>query len=129
MDVIAQSAAGLQAAHSTRLIHRDIKPANILFAPGGMVKITDFGVAHAIGAAPVTATGMVMGTPGYIAPERVSGGQARPPSDLYALGIVAYESLTAAQPFTGSPLEVALAHRDRPLPPLPAGCRPRRSNW
>jgi eukaryotic-like serine/threonine-protein kinase len=120
MDVIAQSAAGLQAAHSTRLIHRDIKPANILFAPGGMVKITDFGVAHAIGAAPVTATGMVMGTPGYIAPERVSGGQAQPPSDLYALGIVAYECLTAAQPFTGSPLEVALAHRDRPLPPLPA---------
>ena len=51
MDVIAQSAAGLQAAHSTRLIHRDIKPANILFAPGGMVKITDFGLAHAIGAA------------------------------------------------------------------------------
>ena len=120
MDVIAQSAAGLQAAHSTRLIHRDIKPANILFAPGGMVKITDFGVAHAIGAAPVTATGMVMGTPGYIAPERVSGGQAQPPSDLYALGIVAYECLTAAQPFSGSPLEVALAHRDRPLPPLPA---------
>ena len=120
MDVIAQSATGLQAAHSAGLIHRDIKPANILFAPGGMVKITDFGVAHAVGAAPVTATGMVMGTPGYIAPERVSGAQAQPPSDLYALGIVAYECLTGAQPFTGSPLEVALAHRDRPLPPLPA---------
>ncbi len=120
MDVIAQSAAGLQAAHSAGLIHRDIKPANILFAPGGMVKITDFGVAHAVGAAPVTATGMVMGTPGYIAPERVSGAQAQPPSDLYALGIVAYECLTGAQPFTGSPLEVALAHRDRPFPPLPA---------
>ena len=85
-----------------------------------MVKITDFGVAHAVGAAPVTATGMVMGTPGYIAPERVSGAQAQPPSDLSALGIVAYECLTGAQPFTGSPLEVALAHRDRPLPPLPA---------
>jgi serine/threonine-protein kinase len=61
-----------------------------------------------------------MGTPGYIAPERVSGAQAQPPSDLYALGIVAYECLTGAQPFTGSALEVALAHRDRPLPPLPA---------
>ncbi len=120
MDVIAQSAVGLQAAHSAGLIHRDIKPANILFAPDGIVKITDFGIAHAVGAAPVTTTGMVMGTPGYIAPERVSGAQAQPPSDLYALGIVAYECLTGAQPFTGSALEVALAHRDRPLPPLPA---------
>jgi serine/threonine-protein kinase len=120
MDAIAQSAAGLQAAHSAGLIHRDIKPANILFAPDGMVKITDFGIAHAVGAAPVTTTGMVMGTPGYIAPERVSGAQAQPPSDLYALGIVAYECLAGAQPFTGSALEVALAHRDRPLPPLPA---------
>jgi eukaryotic-like serine/threonine-protein kinase len=120
MDAIAQSAVGLQAAHSAGLIHRDIKPANILFAPDGMVKITDFGIAHAVGAAPVTTTGMVMGTPGYIAPERVSGAQAQPPSDLYALGIVAYECLTGAQPFTGSALEVALAHRDHPLPPLPA---------
>jgi serine/threonine protein kinase len=120
MDAIAQSAVGLQAAHSAGLIHRDIKPANILFAPDGMVKITDFGIAHAVGAAPVTTTGMVMGTPGYIAPERVSGAQAQPSSDLYALGIVAYECLTGAQPFTGSALEVALAHRDRPLPPLPA---------
>jgi eukaryotic-like serine/threonine-protein kinase len=120
MDAIAQSAVGLQAAHSAGLIHRDVKPANILFAPDGMVKITDFGIAHAVGAAPLTSTGMVMGTPGYIAPERVSGAQAQPPSDLYALGIVAYECLTGAQPFTGSALEVALAHRDRPLPPLPA---------
>jgi len=120
MDVIAQSAAGLQAAHSAGLIHRDIKPANILFAPGGLVKITDSGVAHAVGAAPVTATDMVMGTPGYIAPERVNGSQAQPPSDVYALGIVAYECLTGAQPFTGTALEVALAHRERALPPLPA---------
>ena len=119
MDVVAQAAAGLQAAHASGLVHRDIKPGNILFAPGGMVRIADFGIAHAIGSAPVTATGMVMGTPGYIAPERVSGGPAGPASDLYALGIVAYECLAGAPPFTGAALEVATAHRDCPLPPLP----------
>jgi eukaryotic-like serine/threonine-protein kinase len=120
MDVVAQVAAGLQAAHAAGLIHRDIKPANIMFAPGGVVRITDFGIAHAVGSAPVTSTGMVMGTPGYIAPERVAGAQAGPASDLYALGIVAYECLAGSRPFSGGALDVAIAHRDRPLPPLPA---------
>jgi eukaryotic-like serine/threonine-protein kinase len=120
MDIVAQIAAGLQAAHAAGLIHRDIKPANILFAPDGAVRITDFGIAHAVGSAPLTSTGMVMGTPGYIAPERVAGAQAGPASDLYALGIVAYECLAGSRPFSGGALEVAIAHRDRPLPPLPA---------
>ena len=119
MDLVAQAAAGLQAAHNAGLIHRDIKPANILLTADGGVRITDFGIAHAVGSAPVTSTGMVMGTPGYIAPERVAGAQAGPASDLYALGIVAYECLTGGQPFRGGALEVAIAHRDRPLPPLP----------
>jgi len=120
MDIVAQVAAGLQSAHTAGLIHRDIKPANILFAPGGAVRITDFGIAHAVGSAPVTSTGMVMGTPGYIAPERVAGAQAGPASDLYALGVVAYECLAGSPPFSGGALDVAIAHRDRPLPPLPA---------
>jgi len=119
MDVVAQVAAGLHAAHSTGLIHRDITPANIMFAPDGTVKITDFGIAHAVGSVPLTTTGTVLGTPGYIAPERVSGIATGPASDLYALGVVAYEGLTGSRPFTGPPLEVAIAHRDRPLPPLP----------
>jgi eukaryotic-like serine/threonine-protein kinase len=119
MDTVAQVAAGLQAAHTAGLIHRDIKPANILFTSGGSVRITDFGIAHAVGSTPVTSTGMVMGTPGYIAPERVSGAQAGTASDLYALGIVAYECLAGSQPFAGGALDVAIAHRDRPLPPLP----------
>ena len=119
MDMVAQVAAGLQAAHAAGLIHRDVKPANILFTSEGSVRITDFGIAHAVGSAPVTSTGMVMGTPGYIAPERVSGAQAGPASDLYGLGIVAYECLTGSQPFRGGALDVAIAHRDRPLPPLP----------
>jgi serine/threonine protein kinase len=120
MDIVAQVAAGLQAAHAAGLIHRDIKPANILFARGGAVRITDFGIAHAVGSAPVTSTGAVMGTPGYIAPERVAGAQAGPASDLYALGVVAYECLAGSPPFSGGALDVALAHRNRPLPPLPA---------
>ena len=119
MDMIAQVAAGLQAAHTAGLIHRDVKPANILFTSEGGVRITDFGIAHAVGSTPVTSTGMVMGTPGYIAPERVSGAQAGPASDLYGLGVVAYECLTGSQPFRGGALDVAIAHRDRPLPPLP----------
>jgi serine/threonine-protein kinase len=120
MDVIAQAAAGLQAAHSAGLIHRDVKPANLLLAPGGIVKVTDFGIAHTVSSVPVTATGELVGTPGYLAPERVVGEQATSASDLYALGMVAYECLSGAPPFTGPPLEVALAHRDLALPPLPS---------
>ena len=120
MDVIAQAAAGLQAAHAAGLIHRDVKPANLLLAPGGIVKVTDFGIAHTVSSVPVTATGELIGTPGYMAPERVVGEQATSASDLYALGMVAYECLSGAPPFTGPALEVALAHRDLPLPPLPS---------
>ena len=120
MDVVAQAAAGLQAAHRAGLVHRDIKPGNLLLGPGGQVKITDFGISHAAGSAPVTGTGMLLGTPAYLAPERVAGQPATPASDLYSLGVVAWECLAAGPPFTGSPVEVAVAHRDRPLPPLPA---------
>jgi serine/threonine-protein kinase len=119
MDVIAQVASGLQTAHAAALVHRDIKPANLLLAADGQVKITDFGIAHVAGSVPVTSTGIVMGTPAYIAPERVSGASATPASDLYSLGVVAYECLAGAAPFTGKPLEVAVAHRDLPLPPFP----------
>jgi eukaryotic-like serine/threonine-protein kinase len=119
MDIVAQAAAGLQAAHAAGLIHRDIKPGNLLLASDGTVKITDFGISHAIGSAPVTITGVVMGTAEYLAPERIAGAPAGPASDLYALGIVAYQCLAGAPPFTGEPLDVACAHRDRPVPPLP----------
>ena len=119
MDIVAQTASGLDAAHLAGLVHRDIKPGNLLLAPGGIVKITDFGIAHAADSAPMTGTGELVGTPGYLAPERVMGGPATAASDLYSLGIVAYECLAGAPPFTGLALAVALAHRERPLPPLP----------
>ena len=120
LDIVAQTASGLHAAHLAGLVHRDIKPGNLLLAPGGVVKITDFGIAHAAGSAPVTSTGQLVGTPGYLPPERAMGGSATPVSDLYALGVVAYECLAGSPPFTGPPLAVALAHRERPMPPLPA---------
>jgi serine/threonine-protein kinase len=119
MDVVAQVAAGLQTAHAAGLVHRDIKPANLLLAADGQVKITDFGIAHIAGSVPVTRTGIVMGTPAYLAPERVSGASATPAADLYSLGVVTYECLAGAAPFAGKPLEVAVAHRDLPLPPFP----------
>ena len=120
LDIVAQTAAGLHAAHLAGLVHRDVKPGNLLLAPGGIVKITDFGIASAADSAPVTRTGQLVGTPGYLAPERAMGAPATPASDLYSLGIVAYECLSGAPPFTGPALAVALAHRDRPIPPLPA---------
>jgi serine/threonine-protein kinase len=120
MDMVAQAAAGLHAAHRAGLVHRDIKPGNLLVGSDGLVKITDFGIAHAAWSAPLTSTGTLIGTPAYLAPERVAGAPATPDGDLYSLGIVAYECLTGAPPFAGMAIEVALAHRDRPLPPLPA---------
>lgn len=119
MDLVAQAAAGLQAAHAGGLVHRDVKPGNLMLAPDGIVKVTDFGISQAVGSAPVTSTGQVVGTAGYLAPERAEGASATAASDLYSLGVVAYECLTGTLPFTGTPLEVALAHISRPFPALP----------
>src|SRR6266568_1795760 len=119
LDVVAQVAAGLAAAHAAGVTHRDIKPGNLLVDPSGRVKITDFGIASAAGSAPLTRTGTLLGTPAYLAPERLTGASAGPASDLYSLGMVAYQCLAGALPFTGTAVEVALAHQTRPLPPLP----------
>jgi len=118
MDVIAQVAAGLHAAHRAGLVHRDVKPANLVFDRLGNVKITDFDIARSADSALVTAVS-VTGTPGYLAPERAGGAPATPASDLYALGIVGYECLTGHPPYRGTPLAMARAHRDVRLPPLP----------
>jgi eukaryotic-like serine/threonine-protein kinase len=120
MDILAQAASGLNAAHSAGLVHRDIKPSNIMIAPGNVVKIMDFGLSHSLASAPITRTGMVAGTPSFMAPERSSGARATPASDLYSLGVVGYECLAGSPPFSGTPLEVALAHRFGVFPPLPA---------
>jgi eukaryotic-like serine/threonine-protein kinase len=120
LDVIAQAAEGLAAAHRAGVIHRDIKPGNILISMEGKVKVTDFGIAHAAGQVPVTSPGLVMGTTQYMAPERIAGNQGTAASDLYALGIVLHECLTGVPPHDGTAAEVMAAHLYLPLPPLPA---------
>jgi hypothetical protein len=121
-DVLAQAAQALHTAHRSGVVHRDIKPGNLLIAADGRVKVTDFGIASSPRAASLTSTGALLGTMGYLAPERVSGQSATPASDLYALGVVGYECLTGRPPFQGEPLQVALAHRDQPFPALPGWC-------
>jgi serine/threonine protein kinase len=123
MDIIAQAAQGLAAAHAAGLVHRDIKPQNLLVTRSGQVKITDFGIARAADSTHVTSADMMLCTPAYLAPERARGAPATPAADLYALGIVAYQCLAGRLPFTGEPLAVMLAHQ-QPLPPLPQSVDP-----
>jgi serine/threonine-protein kinase len=124
LDIIAQAAEGLAAAHKAGVIHRDIKPGNILISMEGHVKVTDFGIAHAAGQAPVTGPGLVMGTTQYMAPERIAGNHGTAASDLYALGIVLHECLTGVPPHDGTAADVMAAHLYLPLPPLPANVPP-----
>jgi serine/threonine-protein kinase len=124
LDVIAAAASALAAAHAAGLVHRDVKPGNLLLARDGQVKITDFGIAHAADATPLTRTGALLGTPQYVAPEQASGMSATPATDLYGLGVIAYEMLTGRPPYEGPAGAVLLAHRDSPLPPLPPSAPP-----
>ncbi|MDQ1129997.1 protein kinase [Microbacterium sp. SORGH_AS_0888] len=120
LDVVAQTASALQAAHAAGLVHRDIKPGNLLITPDGRVKITDFGIARIADQVPLTATGQVMGTVQYLSPEQASGHPATPSTDIYSLGIVAYECLAGKRPFTGeSQVAIAMAQINEQPPPLP----------
>ena len=120
LDIVAQTAAALQAAHAAGLVHRDIKPGNLLITPDGRVKITDFGIARIADQVPLTATGQVMGTVQYLSPEQASGHAASPATDIYSLGIVAFESLAGKRPFTGeSQVAIAMAQINDAPPPLP----------
>ncbi|WP_214406469.1 serine/threonine-protein kinase, partial [Pseudonocardia lacus] len=121
LRLVEEAAWALQAAHERGFVHRDVKPGNILVRTDGLVKLTDFGIAKAADAVPVTRSGMVMGTAHYIAPEQASGGEAGPAGDVYSLGIVGYECLVGHRPFRAeSAVAVAMMQvRDEP-PPLPA---------
>ena len=120
LRLIEEAAWALQAAHERGFVHRDVKPGNILVRTDGLVKLTDFGIAKAADAVPVTRSGMVMGTAHYIAPEQASGAEAGPAGDVYSLGIVGYECLAGHRPFRAeSAVAVAMMQvRDAP-PPLP----------
>ncbi|WP_430591837.1 protein kinase domain-containing protein [Humidisolicoccus flavus] len=120
LDIVAQTSAALHAAHQAGLVHRDIKPGNLLITPEGRVKITDFGIARIADQVPLTATGQVMGTVQYLSPEQASGQAAAPTTDIYSLGIVAYEALAGKRPFTGeSQVAIAMAHINDDPPELP----------
>ncbi len=125
MDLLSQAASGLSAAHAAGVVHRDVKPGNLLVTPQGQVKVTDFGIARAADQVPLTATGQVMGTAQYLAPEQAMGRAATPASDVYALGVVAYESLTGGRPFSGdSQVAVAMAHVNSEPAPMPDSVPP-----
>ena len=120
LDIVAQTASALHAAHAAGLVHRDIKPGNLLITPEGRVKITDFGIARIADQVPLTATGQVMGTVQYLSPEQASGHPASPSTDIYSLGIVAYEALAGRRPFTGeSQVAIAMAQINETPPDLP----------
>jgi predicted Ser/Thr protein kinase len=116
---VAEICEGLAAAHGQGVIHRDLKPGNILVTPDQRVKIIDFGLARIANLEGMTATGMLLGTPEYMAPEQIKGGNIDARTDLYALGALTYHALTGRPPFTGdTPISVSLAHTtEQPIAP------------
>ena len=98
--IAREVAAGLDYAHERGIVHRDVKPANILLTDAGIAKITDFGVAK-LDSADMTTTGMILGTPRYMAPEQVTGRQITGASDQFSLAVILYEMLTQERPFQG----------------------------
>jgi serine/threonine-protein kinase len=122
LDIVAQSARALDIAHQAGIVHRDIKPGNLLIMADGTTKITDFGIAKAnsLQAMNLTATGIVMGTALYVSPEQATGSPLTGSSDIYSLGVVAYECLSGQPPFMADqPLAIAIMHKHEPVPPLP----------
>src|ERR1700761_5021904 len=115
--------AALRAAHQHGVLHRDVKPANVLITPEGRVVLTDFGIARATDSPVLTGTGVLVGSPSYISPERARGGQASAPADLWALGACLYAAVEGRPPFDreGALASLTAVVTDRPDPPVHAG--------
>jgi len=125
-DIVSQIAAALDAAHQTGLVHRDVKPANVLLVGEDPIfaYLTDFGIAVAQSDGSLTATGMVIGSFAYLAPERLSGDALDYRSDIYALGCVLYEILVGELPFPGDSFEASITAHLMTPPPRPSARRP-----
>ena len=124
VKIIEQIASALSAAHKIGLVHRDVKPSNILVAEDDFSYLIDFGIARAAGETKLTATGNVVGTWPYMAPERFTTGQSDTRSDIYALTCVLYECLTSSRPFPGNSVEQQIAGHLTTPPPRPSISRP-----
>lgn len=129
--MLADLSEGLHVIHSRGIVHRDVKPANVLLAPAHLptrrwnAKLADFGIARLLDESRLTATGRIIGTPGYLSPEQVRGEQVGSAADIYSLGLLMLEALTGVQPFPGPALESASARLVRdPRVPLGFG-----SDW
>ena len=118
LELLVPVLRGLARAHRTGLVHRDVKPENVLLTADGQVKVADFGLTRAVDDHTTSTT--VLGTVGYAAPELVGDGPVDQRSDVYAVGIMAYEMLTGSRPYTGTALQVATAHVSRDVP-APSG--------
>ena len=117
LDLLLPVITAVAAAHEAGIIHRDIKPENVLIAERGQIKVADFGLARAVTAHTATATGTLIGTVSYIAPELVTSGKGDTRADVYALGVVLFEMLTGRKPHTGeNPIQVAYAHVHNEIP-------------
>ncbi|MHB8911681.1 MAG: protein kinase domain-containing protein [Lysobacter sp.] len=127
--IARQLAEGLAAAHASGVIHRDLKPANVLIDRNGDAYISDFGVARSLASGGITQTGAVVGTPDYLSPEQARGEPVDGRSDLYALGLLLYEMLTGAMPFSGGTVSEILAQRMLRSPPPVSTLRPQTPPW
>ena len=119
LDVIEAIAEAIDHAHSAGVVHRDVKPANVLLGTNGTPKLVDLGIATAAEAAQITRSGTILGTPAYIAPERLEGGKGGPEVDVYSLACVAFEALSGRKARQGtSPIEIAHKVATEPPPDL-----------
>lgn len=127
--IARQIAEGLAAAHARGVIHRDLKPANVLLDRNGDALIADFGVARSLAGQGLTQTGAIVGTPDYLSPEQARGEGADARSDLYALGLILHEMLSARMPFAGGTASEVLAQRMLRTPPPVSRLRPDAPAW
>jgi serine/threonine protein kinase len=119
-----QACAGLEEAHRAGLVHRDVKPANLLLTKDGILKVADFGIAHAVGGTRVTEVGTVLGTAAYLSPEQALGERVTPASDLYSLGTCLYELLAGEPPDGHETLGELFSRRESGPPPRLKGVPP-----